>query len=112
MKRVLIIVIASLGLTVGAFAECSREAAPVLPDGAKASMDDMVAGQQAVKAYLASGNEFLSCLEQEQTAAGEEESEEAKAERLARYNAVVDEMQAVGDQFNAAVKAFKAANPQ
>jgi uncharacterized protein (DUF1697 family) len=113
MKRGLIVVAASLGFAAGAFAEeCSREAAPAVPDGANASMEEMVAGQQAVKAYLASGNAFLSCLEQAQTAAREEESEEQRAERLARYNAAVDEMQAVGDKFNAAIKAFKVANPQ
>ena len=68
-----------------ASAECSREAAPAIPDGAVATIDDMKAAQAAVKAYMASGNAFLACLEEEGMAAGEEEAVEAKAARIASH---------------------------
>ncbi len=109
MKKYLLaaILLAPL-LTPVAFAECSKEAAPTIPDGASASEEELVAGQQAVKSYLASSNAFLECLDAEGVAAGAEELPEFKDARLATYNAAVDEMTAVADQFNAAVKAFKA----
>ena len=91
-----------------AFAECSKEAAPTIPDGASASEDEMKAGQQAVKAYIASSNAYLECLDAEGVAAGAEELPEFKDARVSNYNAAVDEQTAVADSFNAAVKAFKA----
>ena len=91
-----------------AFAECSKEAAPTIPDGASASEDEMKAGQQAVKAYIASSNAYLECLDAEGKAADPEEVQELKDARVSNYNTAVDEQTAVADRFNAAVKAFKA----
>ena len=93
-----------------ASAQCSREAAPAIPDGAVATLEDMKAAQAAVKAYMASGNAFLACLEEEGMAAGEEEAVEAKAARIASHNAAVDEQTDVATRFNAALQAFKTRN--
>ena len=103
----------SLCLCLGAAtaaAECTREAAPAIPDGSTATLEDMQAAQQSMKAYIASGNAYMSCLEQEGVAAGEADTEEAKAMRVANHNATVDEQTAVAEAFNQAVKAFKARN--
>ena len=91
-----------------ATAECSREAAPSIPDGAVATLEDMKAAQAAVKAYMASGTAYLACLDGEGQAAGEEEAVEAKAARVASYNASVDEQTDVATRFNAALQAYKA----
>ncbi|MBK7521587.1 MAG: hypothetical protein IPI75_15910 [Gammaproteobacteria bacterium] len=109
MKKYLLaaILLAPL-MTPIAFAECSKEAAPAIPDGASATEQEMIAGQQAVKSYIASSNASLECLDAEGVAAGADELPEFKDARLSIYNAAVDEMTGVGDQFNAAVKAFKA----
>jgi hypothetical protein len=93
-----------------ASAQCSREAAPAIPDGAVATLEDMKAAQIAVKAYMASGNAFLACLEEEGRVAGEEEAVEAKAARIASHNAAVDEQTDVATRFNAALQAFKTRN--
>jgi hypothetical protein len=105
--------LATLTLSLSLFAavataECSREAAPAIPDGAVATLDDMKAAQTAVKAYVASGNAYLACLDEEGKAAGEKEAVEAKAARVASYNAAVDEQTDVATRFNAALQAFKA----
>jgi hypothetical protein len=98
-----------LGLTTsGAFAECSRDAAPSLPDGSTATLEDMKSAQQAVKAYMASGNAYLVCLDEQGAQAGAEEAAEAKAARIANYNAAVDEQTAIAASFNAALQAYKA----
>lgn len=93
-----------------AVAECTRDAAPAIPDGSAATLEDMQAAQQAMKAYMASSNAYLECLDKEGAAAGETEAEDARAARVANYNTAVDEQTAVADGFNAAVKAFKARN--
>ena len=71
MKKYLLaaILLAPL-MTPIAFAECSKEAAPAIPDGASATEQEMIAGQQAVKSYIASSNAYLECLDAEGVAAG------------------------------------------
>lgn len=96
-----------LSLSGLAVAECERPAAPTLPDGATAEMAAMAAGQGEVKAFVAAGNAYLECLKAEADALGEEEKSAAEA-RLASYNSMVDEMQAVATEFNTQIKAFKA----
>ena len=93
-----------------ATAECSREAAPAIPDGTVATLEDMKAAQGVVKAYMASGTAYLACLDEEGKAAGEEEAVEAKAARVSSYNAAVDEQTDVANRFNAALQAYKARN--
>ena len=95
-------------VAAAATAECSRDAAPAIPDGAVATLEEMKAAQGAVKAYMASGNAYLACLEEEGQAAGAEEAVEAKAARIASHNAAVDEQTDVATRFNAALQAFKA----
>jgi hypothetical protein len=89
-------------------AECAKATAPNLPDGNTASMEEMVAGQKAVKEFIAEGTAYQGCLDAEEAAAGEDEAPEAKAARLAHYNSVATEQEAVAAEFNAAIKAFKA----
>ncbi|HUH37919.1 MAG TPA: hypothetical protein VL027_08245 [Spongiibacteraceae bacterium] len=101
----------ALCMTTAVFAECQRPSAPALPEGASADMPAMVEGQAAVKAFVADGNAYLECLQAEAAAlkeAGKGEDEEAAAARLASYNGMVDEMNAVAGQFNAEIKVFKA----
>ena len=79
MKKYLLaaILLAPL-MTPIAFAECSKEAAPAIPDGASATEQEMIAGQQAVKSYIASSNAYLECLDAEGVAAGADELPEFK----------------------------------
>lgn len=96
-------------LSGAATADCSRDSAPEIPDGAKATEAEMVAAQQAIKTYVASSEGYIACLDEEGKAAGEEEPAEAKVARVQSQNAVVDEMTEVAAKFNEEIKAFKAA---
>ena len=92
-------------LAGGVEAACSKDAAPAIPDGKSATEADMGAAQAAVKAYIASANAFLSCVQK-----AIDSGTTAKAEKAAlnkQYNATVDEMNGVATQFNASIKAFK-----
>ena len=109
MKTAVTALVLSSFLAGAAFAECTRESAPNIPDGKNASEADLIAAQQAVKSYMASAEAYIACLQEEQKAAGEEEPAEAKAARLQSHNATADEMNVVATGFNEAIKAFKAA---
>jgi hypothetical protein len=97
-----------------ALADCSKPDMPTLPDGASASMEEMVAGQKAVKAFMADSGAYLECLDKKAAdfKAPADETEEAKAARetahVNTYNTAVDEQEKIANGFNAAIKAFKA----
>ncbi|MDJ0652944.1 MAG: hypothetical protein QNJ40_02240 [Xanthomonadales bacterium] len=93
---------------------CDKPYKVEIPDGATATKEDMVTTQKAVKAYMAEADVYLGCLEEEQSKLAtailsEEALAEASAKWSRRHNAMVDEMHGVGDEFNAAVRAYKAA---
>lgn len=107
-------------LGVGA-APCELPSRPQLPDGATASMDQMLAGQKAVQAFQASNMVYMKCLEETFTAAktasrkssGEAERAQAKArysESLAAYNAAVSAEEEVAGDFNVELREYKVAN--
>lgn len=95
-----------------AWAACDYPSQPRMPDGTNASKDEMIAGQKAVKAYMASMDDYLACIEDEAVAAkSEDEAPEITQQRDAllnkRYNAAVAEMEEVAARFNEQVRAYK-----
>ena len=104
-----------------AMAECVQPESPTLPDGSSATMDDMIAGQQAVKAFQAANLEYMGCLETQFTAAKKtiEEGKASDAEALKAayekdveaYNEAVSAEEALAGQFNTEIREFRAANP-
>lgn len=103
-----------------AYAECTKPEGKVsIPNGSKATKDEMIATQRAVKAYDAAVKEFGSCLLAEQDGeiakGGDKLTQEQRDKIVERYtkqiNEEVDKVQKVADKFNAEVKAFKAKNP-
>jgi hypothetical protein len=100
-----------------AFADCPYPAAPgKLPDGASATMQDMLDGQKTVKEYEKAVNDYTSCIDKDlddQIAkAGDQLKPERKTEmqrvEAQKHNAAVDQLQSVADRFNEQVKVFKA----
>jgi hypothetical protein len=91
-----------------AFAACSKEPAPSIPDGKGASEADMGAAQQAVKAYIASANAYLACVQKDIDSASTAKTEKAALNK--QYNSTVDEMNGVAAKFNTSIKAYKAAH--
>lgn len=86
-----------------------------VPDGATASKDEMIAGQRGVKSYISAMETYLSCIEAEEASAllemGEEADEDTKLQREEmfnkKYNAAVEEMNLVAEEFNVQVRAYK-----
>lgn len=102
MKKVVtaLFAVAMLGFAGAAHAECTLKDAPVLPDGASAAEAQMVAAQQAVKAYVAETQEYLSCLEFEGKG-------RAGGDWTKKYNDASTRMEKLAADFNKQLRAFK-----
>ena len=91
-----------------ALADCDLPTAPDLPDGETSDLETMVEGQKAVKAYVASTEAYLDCLNQEGEVAAEEETPEQQLARIEAHNKAVDDMEAVAATFNEEIREYKA----
>jgi hypothetical protein len=101
-----------------AHAACVYPQAPqALPNGAKATKDEMLAAQGQVKEYTRTVQEvYLPCLETEKNASiaaldnmdPEYTQKKAAMESMhaKKHNAALDELQAVADRWNTERKAF------
>jgi hypothetical protein len=117
MKALLAIAAVSVLTAAPAYADCPYPAAPSkIPDGATATMDEMLAGQKAVKEYDKAIADYNSCIDKELedsiAKAGDKLKPEQKADmekvETQKHNAAIDQAQAVADRFNEQVKVFKA----
>lgn len=124
MKRFVLSIAITLacGFSASSFAQdklefsgkCVYPQKPVIVNGSTATEAEMIKSQQDMKAYLALGNEFLTCLDGESgqitAETPKEQADEFKARIDATHNAVVDDMNAIADLFNQALRAYKGKN--
>ena len=116
LKSLLLLILTGAGLAaLPAQAACGYPRAPDrLPDGATATLEQMVEGQKAVKQFDADITVYTDCLQQEFAAAtagpalDPERLKELDAMRGKKHNAAVDDAEAVAARFNEQVRAFKA----
>ena len=115
MNRLLSLAIASLLFSAPLALACEYPQRVKVPNGATATKDEMISGQRAVKDYMASMDEYLACIEQEEkdtlesmSEITEEEREVRSAALIKKHNAAVEEMELVAARFNEEVRAYKA----
>jgi hypothetical protein len=120
MKFLLPLTMIAVLATGTAYAECAIPDGKVdIPNGSKATKDEMVAAQRAVKAFDAAVKTYTECLKTEQDAAiaaggdqmTQEDHDKVVAKFVERSNAQVDRVQKIADKFNAELRAYKAKNP-
>ncbi len=79
---------------------------PAIPDARTASMDEMIRGQAAVRAFMSASNDHLECL------AGVIDApnlvKEERAFLTSVHNRVIDAMEAVAGDFNEQVRVIRA----
>jgi hypothetical protein len=105
----------SILLVMGAspvFADCTEpdESKVVIPSGAQATRDEMVAAQTAVKAFDTAVAAYSDCLKQDEdtkVAAGGDKAK-VHAEAVKLNNEAVMKLQLIADKFNEELRAFKA----
>lgn len=90
--------------------DCVLPTAPIIPDGNVASKDELISAQGAYKEYELNIDGYRGCLEEKDKAivVDAEGAAEQKAELLALDGASVDALTKVAEEFNVAVRAFKA----
>ncbi len=104
-------------LPVSAVVACDAPETPSVPDGAGATMEEMIATQTAIKAFQASNAEYLTCVDEQMGAEqnlvdeGDESAKERYALAAADYNAAVSREEQIAADFNTAIRDFQAANP-
>lgn len=122
--KYLTLVLSLAFISSSVWADCVVPDAPDFPDGAKASHDEMIAGQKAVKTFQKANLEYLSCVEEdikstEAVAGDDNASDEDKATAVVRhgkaveaYNAAVTREEKIAGQFNSEVQDYQAANAE
>ncbi len=85
-----------------------------VPDGTTATKEEMIEGQRGIKEYITAMEAYLACIEaaeQETVANINETDDDAKQQRIGmfnkKYNAAVEEMNLVAEEFNVQVRAYK-----
>jgi opacity protein-like surface antigen len=99
-------------LSPSAFAACEQPSMVAVPDGATATMEELLAAQGSVKSYMAEMEIYLACLNEELETAGEDAPAEFKSLMVNRHNAAVTEMETVAAAFNQEVQAHRNAHPE
>jgi hypothetical protein len=101
-----------------AIEDCNAPSPPTVPDAAKASRAEMVAAHTAFQAYDAATKTFTGCVDaavdritRQFARAGADELNTVKVLGLGAHNQAIDQEQALADQFNTQVRAFKAKHP-
>ncbi|MFV0276468.1 MAG: hypothetical protein ACK5HY_04690 [Parahaliea sp.] len=106
-----------------AMADCPKPEMPTMPDGASAKMEDMLQGQKAVKTFQTANVDYMKCLEElfnsaeakiksgKLTGDDLESTQKIYSEAVDAYNAAVSSEETMAGRFNAAIRAYKAANP-
>lgn len=90
MKKVIAIALTTI-LFSGLSQACTKPAAPNLPDANSAVTAQMIKAKNEVKAYMASAQTYLDCVESS-----------------AAHNAMVDDMEKLANAFNSIVREYKA----
>ena len=117
MKALFAMALAAALTAAPVHADCPYPAAPdKLPDGYSATLEDMVAGQKAVRAYDKAINDYVACIDHELDEAIKKGGEQLKPQQKTdmqhveaqKHNAAIDQLQSVADRFNEQVKVFKA----
>ena len=115
IKNRLAVSVAVLFLAQGALACDYPERLNDLPDGNAATRDEMIEGKKAVQSYLADMESYLSCIEAEEAQAVialgsvDDETRKQRTEMFnKKYNAAVEEMNLVAEEFNIQLRAYNA----
>ena len=102
--------------------DCDAPEMPTLPDGGSSTMDQMIEGQKAVKAFQADNMVYLECLNKsaelyKNSATGLNPGDEREKltgkynDAIEAYNSAVTAEEELAGQFNTEIREYKAKNP-
>ena len=105
------LLIGSLGYAQLTLAKCDYPKMNfVIPNGATATMENMVAGQTNFKSYNADMEAYLACLDSELSKVSKKLDNYQEIQSLSdsKYNAAIDQLTKAADEWNEAVRDYKA----
>ena len=112
-KKPLAVLLASL-FSIPVASACEYPERAEMANGMTATKEEMVASQRSVKAYITAMEDYLDCIEAEESDAvdalnepDDDTLDQRKTVFNKKYNAAVDEMQLVAAEFNEQVRAYK-----
>lgn len=101
-----------------ALEDCNIPNPPTVPNARTATRTEMIAAHAAFQAYDAATNAYTSCVDaatdkvlKQFPQASEADVQTVKVLGIGAHNTVIDQEQALADQFNVQVKAFRAKHP-
>ena len=116
-----LLVFAALTVASPGFAACTPPPPfGKLPDGARASREEMMAANAQVKQYVTDLNTYISCVDQEPplaqdpTQLNDAQKKEQNAReviRVQRHNAAVADQEALRDRWHDVLEAYKKKHP-
>ncbi|MDB5395815.1 MAG: hypothetical protein JWM91_3321 [Rhodospirillales bacterium] len=93
-------------------ADCAQPGpAPVIPDGATATLDQMKTAHEAVQSYANSLQSVQDCYEAKIKLGQKNTKPEELQKMRDQGNAAVDQAKALGDAYSAQVKIYKTRTP-
>lgn len=92
-----------------AFAACEMPSMVSIPDGARASEQELLVVQDSVKAYVAAMDRYIACQNEELRAAGDNATADYLYQMSMRIESARKEVDAVAGRFNDQVEAFRSA---
>ena len=87
--------------------ECVEPDMMLLPEGSKASSDEMLAAQVAVNRYISDTKNFLSCLLANEKTIGDALTYEQKKSSITRYNLAVARMERLVESYNKQLRTYQ-----
>lgn len=86
--------------------DCAPPSMPTVPNGREATMDEMLAGQTAVRTFMTDSEMYLDCLSLVIDKQASSDSEQKMA--VEEHNRMVSVMESLAEDFNTQVRRFKA----
>jgi hypothetical protein len=115
MNRISRSVVASIAMFVSgavlAQSQCNRPQNVSIPDGASATLDQMIEAQTSVRAYLSAMEEYLECMNDMIDSADDDTESATVNDWINDYNEGVGEMESTAERFNEERVAYQQANP-
>jgi hypothetical protein len=119
-----LLALGALATAPSTFADCTYPHAPgAFPDGAKATMEEMVASNKEVKQFIADADAYIKCIDDDSPAPSKDAlakmSDDQKREvverekvRMQRHNAAVQDEEQMRDKWHEVLTAYKEAHPK
>jgi len=98
MQGTMVIVLAMLCLPGPVLAACRDRAPPSIPDGARATLEQMRIAADEMRIYMGEMNDYLACLDFER---------ERGRDNTALYNETVERIKGIADAFNVQAQLFR-----